>query len=714
MSLRTLVGCAVLVLCASLARGQTEQAPGSTQPDGDSTVLPMPFEPSGFHLLRSSEQILIWGDAYAPEVATKFLIVDLAKPSITKQQAIPARSTVTASDAYICAYAKESQTLRALTTPDLTHVGARQLKADPTKLVVIGDKFIEAQRQGRWSLPDLEPTADEWAFSAGASAFAAGDSWFVDGFLFDQQLSKPTRFCGHRAIFVSDVAWMDHGTPKPVSGSRLAPFLKSFGTTYPPYHRSWQFQVAAPIAMPLQPGLFEPDSASPAASKMHRWVRLQIVTPVKQAGNIANERLLGKIRAELPESVTSDDLFRRRGSLTLIATDGRRCVAVLAKHLLIFTLSDACLEKLPQPPRIVASEFPTVVPAEKTKWPLKVADGREIKHVELLSRNSLRYDAETQSIEIDPLRAREYNDAKYQQPRRRFSARTTLDEWGSQIRDQNTTLCRRIEALHQDKLQGLPMAVSFRLKVTCEDGGEAHLGGAVVVDLPLELFRAQFEKRQAERLARLQQPPSPVTTESKLPDLSPAQEAKPTEESVDEAAKAVAVSENDSLASAAATSEPAENDEPIAEAVSPETLAQVLFEVGFNIALSTLFGGSCLWLGCRLRRAGLPPEESFAPPRLGRLFMVMLVLSVLFAGVESFFVVWGRGAVEVDGFSWLLVGGLFFVVAGFIRFVATTISVPVLLRLSIDDMGEVMVFFWLLAFVPYAALLGAWFAITLT
>ncbi len=594
--------------------------------------------------------------------------------------------------------------------PELSLISERQLATAPNTFTMLGDEFVETVGLGRWALPNLEPASGQWEFLPGSSTIYVESGWFVDGFIYDRQLSQPVRFCGHPALYASDVSMIDQGKPIRPVGTRLASSLNVLGIANPPTHQLWQYQLVTPASQPLQAGVFKADSVAPDVSKMRRWVRLQIVLPQTSSNDFANTRLLGKVRADLPSTIPAESLFQRtaRG----IATNDRVHATVIAQHLVVFTFSDSCVERLPQAPRIVASEFPVVVPAETTtKWPLKLSGDHKLKQLQIVYGNSLRYDEATQSLEIDPLKAREFNDARYQPLSRRFSPRATVEQWLDEMRHPTETIRQRLEQLSKQEIKGIPMAISFRLKAICEDGAEAELGGAIVADLHVELYREEFEKRQATRLARLQQPPPLAAATATTATQS---SGRQTAASVDESTTPMDVAEVDPAIPQPPTAIAMDTPpDPAAVSIEPESFVFVAAETSIYVALSTLACGLILWLSCRFHRAGLPPEDHFEPPSLSRAVLVMLVLGVLFAGLESFAVVWGRGAIEVDGLPLVLVGVVSFLAAGFVRFLATTISVPVLLRMSLSDAGDVLMFFWFLAFIPQAALLGGWFAFTL-
>jgi hypothetical protein len=701
------------------ARGVGEFA-SAAQPDGESAVLHLPHDPTGFLLAANAEWVLTWRNEQADDDAlTKLAVINLAEMEIVAERTVRGNtSKVLAADQYACLYFPENRQLTVYTLPELSEAAVRELPTDPQKLVLIANEFIEAPGQGRWSLPRLELTDGDWAFSTGASAFAVGDGWFIDGFIYDQDLTGPVRFCGHPALFAADVTWLDHGTPAPPVGNRVAPFLRVLGVALSS-HRLWQYQLVTPVSEPLQPGVFPPGSPSPDATKMRRWLRLQIVTPQRLANDFNNKRLLGKIRADLPATLRPEQLLER-SSRTRIAMRRQRCVAVLAQHLFCFNFNDACFDRLPVGPRFVQDHFPIVIRGDEvTTWPLQLSHGGKIKELRVLSGNSIRYDADTKDLSLNPLQAREYNVARTHLLRQRVSPRDTLDEAAYRVRAQNAALIQRLEKLSQKELTGLPMAISFRLKATCEDGSTAELGGAVVADLPLELFREEFEKRQATRLARLQQPPPIATDAVKLPPnrtTSEAGQAIFQDERTPESTEMGASAEDDSPSSEQVTHTPtpaSAADEQLDALAAPEAISTVLLETGVNLFLSAFIGGSLLWIGCRLHASGLPPEEIHPPAPFARLLVAMLVLSMFFVGIESCFLIWGRGAIQLEGLPYVLVGGISVLVAGLVRLVATVVLVPLMLRISINDIVEILVFFWLLAFLPTAALLGVWFAWTL-
>ena len=674
--------------------------------DGVSRQVELPFSPSKI-LLGDGEKTAIAVrfkiDEQNRVLSTRWIAVDLETMQLSPEVTTAGNIVASACRFPWAAATTSEKKLLLFSLPSLelkTEIPAPQ----STRLRIVSDRFLDTV-EFRLQLPDLQSVTGEWSLARRGKlkwAIPGPDPmWHFGSFLYDKTLDKPIRYVG------PDWRPADLVTvQKP--GRRMAPGLKSLRSVAARFHGV--LSRLATSRAPLGPG-------------QKPWIRFELFNH-RLPGRVApkpqpvQNNLLAAIRVDLPDGdgYRQSDLMVRIPQSIIAEGSDRRFVCTFNRLLMVFEISEECQQKrLPfRGPGVELDGLPVMIgDDEEIKWPVKVVDqddelarltsGRHAADVAegtlTLSGSHLTESFMRRALNLWPL---------FQQYP--MSPTATWEEHLAMLREKLGPEWEQLERLAGRKLKGIPLEIPATFTgLTKNKNSRIRFHAGFIVDMHSEKFLQLVRTTQASWMSAITAP-SDVADET-FADVSalPILDGKLQDESLPE------LPETPEPVPELPELEPLEDLPPIVvdvpeikvDPLPDESASEMGVEAGANLAVTALLGFLMITLSCRLHAGSRPEDDPFTKPSAARVAVSSIVLSLFVVGLDLPAIAIVRQFVNSDGWHALPAAAVIVTVSCFARFLLAATGLKFLLKVSGEEILELLLVLSLVSVIPTVGWLAA-------
>lgn len=683
---------------------ESQDLPPLFPKDGVSRQVELPFSPSQI-IIADDEKTAIAVRSNVDErnrpVSTRWIAIDLDTMKTSPEVTIPGRILRAACRFPWAAAATSEQKILLFSLPSL-EIKA-EISAPASNLWIVGDRFLDTGEL-RFQLSDLKPVTDEWSVARRGKLKRAIPGpepiWYFGSFLYDNSLEKPIRYVGPDWR-PADVITIQ----KP--GRRMSPGLKSLRLVSARSHGVLS-RLTTSLA-PLGPG-------------QNPWIRFELFNH-RPPGRIApkpqpvQDNLLAAIRVDLPDrdGYRQSDLMVRNPQSIIAEGSDRRFVCTFNRLLMVFEISEECQQKrLPyRGPGIELDSLPVMIGDEQEiKWLIRLENPDD--ELTALSGSGFTANASEGMLTISGSRlseqfvSRSLNDWPLfrQYP---MSPTATWEEHLALLREKLGPEWEQLEQLAGRKLKGIPLEVPVRFYGTTKGGSRIRFQAGFVVDMHSEKFLALIRKTQAAWMSAITAPSD--TADETLAEVSalPIVDGKLQDASLPE------VPDTPEPVPELPELEPLEDLPPIVvdipeivvEPLPDESVSEMGVEAGANLAVTALLGFLMISLSCRLHAGSRPEDEPFTKPSAARVAVSSLVLSLFVVGLDLPAIAIVRQFVNSDGWHVLPAAAVIVTVSCFARFLLAATGLKFLLKVSGEEILELLLVLSLVSVIPTVGWLAA-------
>lgn len=672
--------------------------------DGISKQVELPFAPAGLTVSERERFAVAFREERDQSnriQSTRWVGVDLDTMKVTPQVTIPGRVLKSVCRFPWAAAITSERKVLVFQLPEMELRG--ELPAPRvSRLWILGDRYLDVGEE-RYRLDTLRPVTGEWSIlnRGPVQQIVAGANpvWYFGSFLYDDSLTDPIRYVGRSWSPPNFVT-----VSKP--GRRLAPGLRRLAST-----SAWTHGALARLSTPL----------APPAPGQNSWLRFELITlPARgsttQTRPLVQNSLLAAIRVNLP-----DQDGYRRSDLTvgspraLIASgSGRRFVASIHQLLMLFEISAKCQQtQLPHVgPAILTDDLPVIIgDDEEIPWKVRLADNDD--ELTRFTGVGMAADYESGILTLSGMRLsvpflRKPVESWPPFQRVLMSPKANWDEQLAEFRRHLGKEWEVWEKLAGRKLKGVPLEIPAGFSGTTKKGNRVDFRAGFILDFHSQRFQDRVAKSQAARLALITAPAH--IADSISPDLSvlPIRNGQLQDRSLPELPDAA------ELLPDLPPEDPAEDLPPPVidvpeirvEPFPDESVERVGLEAGANFAVTALIGFLMILLSCRLHGSSRPEDEPFAQPAAGRIALSAAVLSLFAVGLDLPAIAVVRQFVNSDGWHVLPAAAVIVAISGFVRLLLAATGLKFLLRVSGEELLELLLVLCLLSVIPTLGWLG--------